>query len=172
MRGPLGGRQTGILRAGALMSPIWSEAGRAPRLNHAACIPLLFLVVTSLLGVAGCKIERQYTRIQTEDGLGMKAPITRSVRVKVNTASKSVTWMQDLRDSRGVEARNVTEYGANGVGTCDIFDEYNWSCSFAPTGKVVEAPAMKDGQLSRFYWVGTETYRTTYRVLGITVPLP
>ena len=140
---------------------------RTERFRMIGWLPLMALTV---LCMAGCNIERRYTRVQKEDGLGMKAPITHSVRVKVNSSSRTVTWMQDLKDVRGVTARNVTEYGANGIGTCDIFDEENWSCSFAPMGEVVEAPVMKDGKLSRFYWIETDTYKTTYRILGIPLP--
>ena len=80
--------------------------------------------------------------------------------------------MQDLRDARGVEARNVTTYGAGGVGSCEVFDEYNWNCTVALVGQIAEAPAMKDGHLSRFYWVQVDTYETKYRVLGLTFPAP
>jgi hypothetical protein len=132
---------------------------------------LLGYIVISLLGTSGCKIERRYTHVQTEDGLGMKAPITHTVRIRVNTASRTVTWMQDLKDVLGVEDRKVTEYGGDGAGVCDVFDEYNWSCSFAPTETAVEAPTMKDGRLSRFYWEETVSYRTRYSVLGIPLNL-
>ena len=133
---------------------------------------LRFFLILSGLSATACRVERLYTRIQSEDGLGMKAPITHTVRLKVDLTAKTVTWMQDLRDARGVEARDVKTYGADGLGGCEVFDEYNWSCTFAPVGQIGEAPAMKDGRLSRFYWVKVDTYETKYRVLGLTFPAP
>ena len=102
----------------------------------------------------------------------MEAPITHTVRVRVDPTTKAVTWMQDLRDARGIEARDVKVYGAGGVGVCAIFDEQNWNCTVSVVGRVAEAPTMKDGHLSRFYWVETDTYHTKYRVWGVTFPAP
>ena len=130
----------------------------------------LSAIVAGLLSTGACSVERQYTRVQTEDGFGMKAPITHIVRVKVDATSRTVTWMQDLRDARGIEARDVKTYGGESFSSCEIFDDYNWSCSYAFNGEVIEAPMMKDGQLSRFYWVNTHAYKTEYRVLGMTFP--
>lgn len=130
------------------------------------------VILTGVL-TAGCSTERVYVNVQKEDGLGMKAPIEHTVRLKVDTALRVVTWMQDSRDVKGVEARRVTTYGGeDGVGTCDVFDSANWSCEFSPVGQLAEAPAMKDGQLKRFYWTDTEVYSKHYRVAGVTLPWP
>src|SRR5919109_1192410 len=102
----------------------------------------------------------EYVRVQNEDGLAMEAPITFRVRVRVDTAAKTVTWLEDVRDIRGVEDRRIRTYGGSLFSSCEVFDEMNWWCTLeAPSdGEVVERPEMKDGQLSRFYWTETHHY--------------
>ena len=132
----------------------------------------LSVVVAALLGATGCRVERVYTRVQSEDAYGLVAPIRHTVRVKVDPTARRVTWLQDLRDARGTEHHRVTTFGAYGFGTCEIFDADNWTCIFKSGGRTVLAPTMKDGELSEFYFVKVETYRRGYRALGITVPAP
>lgn len=127
-------------------------------------------VVTCLavLGVVnGCSIETVHTYVQSGDGLGMKAPITFTVRLRVDTANKIVTWMQDSEDARGVTDRQIRTYGGFLGSTCDVFDQRNWSCEIrGADGKVLERREMKDGALSRFYWIDTQRYRTRRRMFG------
>jgi hypothetical protein len=125
------------------------------------------LTAIVLLATGACRMETLYTHVQLEDGIGMKAPITYSVRVRVDTATNVLTWMQDARDAQGVTDRQIRTYGDS---TCDIFDERNWRCELRGVdGKVVEAPEMKDGTLTRFYWTGTDTYRTRRRIWRLTL---
>ena len=122
-----------------------------------------------LIALGGCRLEREYTFTQTEDGLAMKAPITHTVRLRIDTVRNIVTWLQDSRDSKGVEDRSVTTYGDASFDTCEIFDQSNWSCAFVGANQqVLVRPVMKDGQLSRWYWTQEEKYRTKYRLFGLS----
>jgi hypothetical protein len=117
--------------------------------------------------INACAVETVYTHVQSESGLGMRGPITFTVRVRVDTAKKIVTWMQDAADARGVTDRDIRTYGGYDWSSCDVFDQRNWSCEIRGVGgKILERPEMKDGTLTRFYWTDTQYYRTRRRVLG------
>jgi hypothetical protein len=103
--------------------------------------------------------------VQNEDGVAMEAPITFVVRVRVDTATNVVTWLEDVRDVRGVEDRRIRTYGGSSFSRCEVFDEVNWWCTLqAPDdGQVLERPEMKEGRLSRFYWTDTVHYERRRR---------
>ena len=127
--------------------------------------------LTASLGIAvvasACDSNAQYEygRVQNEDGLAMEAPITYRVRVRLDTLAEKVTWMEDVRDARGVEDRRMRSYGGSSFSQCDVFDELNWSCTLrGPSdGQVLERPEMKDGQLSRFCWTDTQRFERRRR---------
>jgi hypothetical protein len=126
--------------------------------------PLLLVVAVA---ISGCRVDREYVYIQTEDGTSMKAPITHTVRVRLDTLNKVLTWLEDVKDSRGVENRSMKTYGGDRISECEIFDDQNWTCVFTGAkGEALEKPVMKDGQLTRWYWVLEEKYATRYRVFG------
>ena len=127
------------------------------------------LVGISILG--GCSAESIYTHVQHENGLAMKAPITFTVRVKVNKSKKSVAWVQDIVDADGVSDRQIKTYGEEPYSSCEIFDDDNWNCELKIDGNLLERPEMKDGKLSRFYFTSLENYSKSRRFFGITVPV-
>lgn len=128
------------------------------------------VVAATLLAVGACG-DAEYTYTQREDGLAMKAPIVHTVRVRVDTARKTVAWLQDSEDSEGVENRQLKTYGGVSFSTCQIFDRHNWNCAIlGPDREEVEKPVMKDGQLTRWYWVDEEKYQRRHRVLGLSFP--
>lgn len=135
---------------------VQAQANRLPRI--VTCLALVGLI-------NGCMGETVYTHVQTEDGLGMKPPIRFTVRIRVDTANKVVTWMQDAEDARGVTDRLIRTYGESASSACDVFDDQNWTCEIRGVdGKTLERPEMNDGALSRFYWTDTEHYRKRHRV--------
>ena len=97
----------------------------------------------------------------------MKAPITSTVRIRIDAASKVVTWMQDVGDALGVKDLQIRTYGGFPSSICEIFDDSNWKCEIHGTdGSVFERPEMKDGVLSRFCWTKTENYKRRWRLLN------
>lgn len=117
-----------------------------------------------LLG--GCSTETVYTLIQQENGLMMKAPIKFTVRVRVNKLNKTVTWLQDAVDANGFSDRKITTYGKSSTSNCQIFDDENWICEIKLNGKTLDRPEMKNGNLSRFYFIKTENYNKRYQLFG------
>jgi hypothetical protein len=120
--------------------------------------------------LSACTPEVVYTRVQLEDGLAMKAPITSTVRVHVDPAQKVITWMQDTKDSLGVTDRQIRTYGNFPDSTCKIFDASNWTCEIrGANGALLEKPEMKDTVLSRFYWSNTQKYQRRWQVFNHTL---
>lgn len=110
--------------------------------------------------LCGCAKEVTYTRVQKEDGVAMKAPITFTVRIRLDADNKVVTWMEDLVDSQGATHRDIRTYGGSSLSACAVFDEKNWNCEIhGVNGDVLERPEMRDGALSRYYWGKKEEYR-------------
>ena len=90
----------------------------------------LIQFTTCLAGISilgGCSAEAIYTRVQHENGLAMKAPITFTVRVKVDKSKKSVAWVQDIVDADGISDRQIKTYGEEPYSSCEIFDDENWN---------------------------------------------
>jgi hypothetical protein len=129
------------------------------------------LPAVSIIALAGCPSDREYVYTQTEPGLAMTAPIVHTVRVRISLADTTVLWLQDLRDSKGVETRVLRTYGGTPFSSCEIFDDADWMCSFldadAKDRKPLERPSMKHGKLTRWYWGHDETYETKYRLFGL-----
>lgn len=97
----------------------------------------------------------------------MKAPITSTVRIRLDAERKVVTWMQDLEDSRGVTDRQIKTYGGYPGSVCEVFDEENWNCEIRGVdGSLFERPEMRDGVLTRFYWTATQKYQKRRRFLN------
>jgi len=112
-----------------------------------------------------CFGEGVFVYEQREDGLNMKAPIEHSVRVRVDTSTHSVEWLQDVVDSRGTADRRFESYGDSSGSPCTIYDDRNWRCELRGVdGALLVAPEMKDGSLSRFYWGTTERYAKRRRI--------
>lgn len=112
-------------------------------------------------------MDREYVYTQSEPGLGMTAPIVHTVRVRVSPADTTVIWLQDLKDSKGVESREFITYGGTPLSRCEIFDDADWTCSLGNADmKALERPSMKDGNLTRWYWTHDENYKTKYRLFG------
>lgn len=136
-----------------------------PRLKAKSTTSALLITIVGLL--SGCTPEAVYTRVQLEDGLAMKAPITSTVRIRIDPTKKVVTWMEDIRDSLGATDRQIRTYGHFPGSTCEIFDTSNWTCEFrAADGAFLEKPEMKDSVLSRFYWTETQKYQRRWYILG------
>ena len=126
---------------------------------------VLFAMLT-----AGCAPEQVYVYVQQEDGLGMKAPITVTVQIRVDEPNKVVTWMQDAQDSLGVKDRQIRTYGSYSGSVCQVFDAENWTCeNRGADGTILEKPEMKNGVLSRFYWVQMQNYKRHYRLFDHTI---
>jgi hypothetical protein len=127
----------------------------------------LVAVVPVILALSACRIDREYTYTQREDGFAMKAPILHTVRIHLDTLRKTLSWLQDAKDSRGVEDRVVRTYGGDSYSQCEVFDESNWTCTVTGLkGEILEKPTMKDGRLTRWYWTEEEKYETRYRFFG------
>lgn len=121
-----------------------------------------FILLAVLFSVA-CTVDHEYVYVQTEDGLGMKAPITHVVRIKVDTSKKTVTWLDDYSDANGIHNREQRTYGGGPADftSCEFFDVTNWGCVMKSTaGEVIESPMMQDGRLTRVYWGQVERYDT------------
>lgn len=138
------------------------SSGLRGSVRWAAC-----LAGVALLG--GCSAEPIYEHVQKEDGYGMKAPITFTVRVRVDKSTKTVAWVQDAVDAHGLTDRQIRTYGQPPFSACEIFDDANWSCEDRVNGDLVERPEMRDGRLSRFYFSGTADYKKSHKVLGMTL---
>ncbi|MDF1480675.1 hypothetical protein [Extensimonas sp. H3M7-6] len=124
-------------------------------------------VLVSASALSGCSGETVYTHIQQEDGLAMKAPITFTVRIRLDVKNKVVTWMQDAEDANGVASRQIRTYGDFPDSTCEVFDDKNWKCEIRGSdGTVLESPEMKDGVLSRFYWTQTQKFKRRWRLFN------
>ncbi len=127
------------------------------------------LAVIAIILLSACSVDTYYTHVQQENGVGMKAPITHTVRVRLDTLNRVVTWLQDTRDAHGVTDRRIITYGDSSGSPCEFFDRSNWKCELrGAIGEVLEAPEMKEGRLSRFYWSAMETYSRRRRIWGIT----
>ena len=75
------------------------------------------LVLTS----CGLIVSKEYAWTQSEDGIGMKAPI--NYRVRLEFSGDTEKWLQDARDANGVESRYQTNYVTNAPGShCERFD--------------------------------------------------
>jgi hypothetical protein len=132
----------------------------------------LLLLSSAACMACGYRGETVYTRTQKEAGLAMTAPIQFTVRLRVDTAERTVTWLEDSEDAEGRTFRILRKYGGvEPYSSCEIFDSENWTCTVTDllgNGKTLELPAMKDGKLTRFYWTKTETYLRKFKFRGIT----
>ena len=124
-------------------------------------------LVVGMLVTTGCDLEREYVRVENDDGPGMKAPIQHVVRLAIDVHARTVVWTRDSRDARGVESRRVVTYGGRMGSTCEIPDELNWSCSvFDQNGEILDQLEMRDGHLTRFEGGETKDFQTQVRIWG------
>jgi hypothetical protein len=127
------------------------------------------VIVLALL--AGCSaptsfVTREYTWIQREDGIGMKAPITYTVRYQ--WVHDTLYWNVKAVDAEGLTDIQRDEYAVGSqLVPCQFWDDNNWRCEFRAMGG--EPPvwvAMNKGQLKWFYWTELRAMKPNYVIFG------
>lgn len=112
-------------------------------------------------------MERRYTWVQGEAGVGMTPPITHAVRVRADVSKRSVQWMEILTDARGDSDRQFYNFEP---GDCEMLDELNWDCEiFASAGHAFVTASMSDGRLSETYWGEPHKFTTAVVLWGLQI---
>ncbi len=96
----------------------------------------------------------QFVWTQTENGLGMTAPIEHTIRIELSGEKLTVR-------TRLVDAVGRSDLRTD-VRPCTVFDNKNFSCALIPEDTL----SMKNGVLHHYYWGSKRIYRTQSVVLG------
>ena len=113
-------------------------------------------VVSLLIGCSSDNplIDHEFQWIQSEDGIGMKAPITYSVRLELH--GDMATIREKFVDTNGLT------YIQSTTRPCQVFDSNDFNCALIPQ----DTFTMKNGTLSQHYWGQDREYRKRLLILG------
>ena len=117
------------------------------------CSTILLFVLAA--GLGGCnRLQSEFTWTRSTPAIGRFYPTKFTVRVKVDSERRVVTWLENAGDAHGHISAYVKSYE-----NCEMFDKENWTCRLDLDDRI----AMSKGKLTQHYW-GEDRVFEPYRV--------